>query len=249
VSFNNSSLNCRICNGPCAVATRNRSIDKCVWKCPAGYEASIRTNSIFSQSHLFLQDVLHFMFCYADGLSLYKCAKLSGMSYKETAVEWAKTIREMYVEHYMSEIQDGKFSGIVEIDENLFGRNVRYHKGKPSGMKLWMFGMNERSSNRLKIFPNDKRNSATLIKLIADNIESGSTKYTDGWTAYKCLSQHGYEHYVVEHKHAFKAKYVNYTTRDKREVHTNTIEGAWKHVKQHFQRINPLETSKATSQK
>ena len=168
----------------------NLLLDRCVYKCPAGHKTSICFISIFSQSHLFMQDVLHFIFSYADGLSLYKSSKMSEMSYKANAVEWAKTIREMYVKHYLNQTQDLKFSGIVEIDESLFGRKVKYHKGKSSGMKIWIFGTIERSTNRLKIFPVDKRNSETLIKLIEDSIEPGSTIYIQmvGLRISVCLS-------------------------------------------------------------
>jgi hypothetical protein len=51
-----------------------------------------------------------------------------------------------------------KFKGVVGIDESLFRRKVKYHKGKPSGMKVWIFGLVERDTNRLKLFPVDSRN-------------------------------------------------------------------------------------------
>jgi len=84
-----------------------------------------------------------------------------------------------YVEYYLSDINDVKFSGIVEIEESLFGRKLKYNKGNSRGMKVWIFGMVERNSNRLKLYPVDKRNKATLMKLITDHIEPGSTIYSD----------------------------------------------------------------------
>ena len=70
-------------------------------------------------------------------------------------------------------IRSVKFQGVVEIDESLFGRKVKYNKGKRSGMKVWIFGLGERYTNRLKLFPVHSRNKATLMKIIQENVEKG----------------------------------------------------------------------------
>jgi len=36
----------------------------------------------------------------------------------------------------------------------------------------------------------------SLLPFIKDNVESGSTVITDGWTSYNCLSSNGYKHSV-----------------------------------------------------
>ena len=60
---------------------------------------------------------------------------------------------------------------------------------------------------------------------------TGSTIYTDGWRSYVTLNDKGYEHYTVEHKHAFKCVYHNVDSGEVIEITTNRIEGAWKHAK------------------
>ena len=61
--------------------------------------------------------------------------------------------------------------------------------------------------------------------------------YTDGWPSYLPLSAHGYNHYTVEHKHAFKTVYVNPDTQERIEDHTKRIKGSWKHAKVSFTTI------------
>jgi hypothetical protein len=39
------------------------------------------------------------------------------------------------------------------------------------------------------------------------------------------------------HKYTFKKVYINSNTREEVEVHTNKIEGAWKHAKDHFRKL------------
>jgi len=202
------NVTCTTCSMPCKLTHRARNIDKFSWRCPGSHESSVRLHSIFSNSHLFIQDILHFMFNHIEGHNLYKCADMCGVNYKTTAVEWVKKLRDLYCEFYVRKIRPVKFGGIVEIDESLFGKRVKYNKGNPRGLKIWIFGLVERQTNRLKLFPVEKRDKATLLKLIVDNVEHGSTIYSDGWRAYNTLNDMGFRHLVVEHKHAFKTMYI-----------------------------------------
>ena len=70
---------------------------------------------------------------------------------------------------------------------------------------------------------------------------AGSTIYTDGWPSYVSLTEEGYTHFTVEHKHAFKYVYRNTETGELIEVHTNRIEGAWKHSKVNLTVSSPLK--------
>jgi transposase-like protein len=232
------SVVCDKCQQPCKLTSRSRTIDQYNWRCVNRHERSLRSNSIFDNSHLHLQDILNFVFNYAERNSLFQCSQYSGMDYKKTAVNWGRSIREMFCSVFVQQIHPVKFTGIVEIDESLFGRHTKNHRGQPRGHQIWIFGLVERESNRLKLFPVDNRCATTLIGIIKDNVEPGSTIYSDGWRAYSCLNTLGYKHYVVQHKYAFKALYKDETTGHTIEVHTNRIEGAWKHAKEHFQRIN-----------
>uniref|UniRef100_A0A8W8MNP1 Uncharacterized protein n=1 Tax=Magallana gigas TaxID=29159 RepID=A0A8W8MNP1_MAGGI len=66
-------------------------------------------------------------------------------------------------------------------------------KGNPNrGLKIWIFGLVERESNRLLLYPVSDRTEET---------------------------------------------YVNKETKEEVEVHTNRIEGAWKHAKDHFRKM------------
>ena len=96
---------------------------------------------------------------------------------------------------------------LLRSNESFFGRKTKYYKGRPMGQNIWIFGLVEQGTNRLKLFPVDNRKQTTLTQIIQANIQTGSTIYSDGWAAYKCLPTLGYQHFVVEHKHGFKAIY------------------------------------------
>ena len=67
------------------------------------------------------------------------------------------------------------------------------------------------------------RTSATLLDVIHQYIENGSTIVSDCWKAYDCLEKEGYKHLKVNHS-------VNFVYPDT-GAHTNRIERYWRDVK------------------
>jgi len=78
----------------------------------------------------------------------------------------------------------------------------------------------------------------THLPIIKRHVSPESTIYSDGWNAYCDLNSKGYRHFTVIHKKTFKSFYRNVETGDIVEVHTNRIEGAWRHAKTHFRKIS-----------
>ena len=132
------------------------------------------------------------------------------------------------------------FSGDIEVDESCFGSRTKYHRGKSRGMKIWVVGLIERSSNRIILYPVDvdNRDAATLTRIIQRHVEPGSNVNTDGWSAYNSLNHLGFNHFTVVHKYTFKQKYYNTETGNYLTLHTNRLEGTWKHAKDYFKKMN-----------
>lgn len=108
---------------------------------------------------------------------------------------------------------------------------VKHNKGKKIGRRIWVVGMVEQATNRIKIVPVLKRNKSTLRKIILDNVTVGSQIHTDCWKGYIGISESGFRHFTVNHKYFFSQCYVHDTTKERKYIHTNSIEGAWKHMK------------------
>jgi hypothetical protein len=182
------SMHCLRCSNPCKMTAPSNTIDGYSWRCRNRHETSIRHKSVFSGSHMHLEDVFNFVLSYAEGHSLKHSAFVSSMDYGSSAVEWAKIVRRMYVHYYFDVVERYVMRGCVEIDESLFGRRVKHHRGEPRGTRVWIVGIVERETNFLKLFPVDKRDAATLIPLIQQHVAAGSIVLTDGWRAYRQLS-------------------------------------------------------------
>ena len=86
-----------------------------------------------------------------------------------------------------------------------------------------MFGGIERETGKSFLVPVKDRSADTLMTVIRDWIEPGTTIISDGWKAYEGLGAEGYNHLTVNHG----IEFVNPTTG----AHTNTIESMWRTVK------------------
>ena len=86
-----------------------------------------------------------------------------------------------------------------------------------------MLGGVERESGNTFLVPVPDRTSDTLMAIIRDWIEPGTTVISDSWASYRNLDQQGYTHRTVNHSIHF----VDPTTG----AHTNTIESTWRSVK------------------
>jgi len=113
-----------------------------------------------------------------------------------------------------------KISNVVEVDECYIGgldknrhENKKAKKGRGPVGKQAVVGMRERDTGKVKAKPVSDTTKTTLHGLIHENVEEGSTVYTDEARAY--LGLQGYEHESVNHS---AKEFVNGM------AHTNGIE-------------------------
>ena len=115
-------------------------------------------------------------------------------------------------------------SGTVEADETYVGGRRRRTRGNNRTMenKTIILGMVEREGKVMThVVPDVRKN--TLVPLIHENVEKGSTLYTDELRSYLHLGDNGaYNHDSVAHVYE---EYV------RGPVHTNTVEGFWSQIK------------------
>ena len=57
--------------------------------------------------------------------------------------------------------------------------------GRDVNAKIWIFGLVERHSNRLLLFPVVNRKEETLTAILRKHVALGSTIYSDGWSSYQ----------------------------------------------------------------
>ena len=126
---------------------------------------------------------------------------------------------------------DIALDGEVEMDEMyLGGRETNKHQdkhvdgtqGRSTKTKTPIFGMQQRNGNVVAIKVEDTK-GATLMPIVEQFVEPGTTTYTDEANIYNKLTENGYIHQFVNHS---QREYVRAS-----DIHTNSIEGFWAHFK------------------
>ena len=184
---------------------------------------SHRTTSILHKMRLSAYKALQILFLWSQNTRLAEiCYKLHVS--RPTAQKLCDRIRRActWKIDYNSTNKMGGLGYTVEIDESmLFSRHQR--RGRRMQSSVWVFGAVCRETGDLFLQIVTDRTKETLIPIIRQHIELGTTIISDCWKPYRCLKQQGYRHLTVNHSKTFLNRASG--------AHTNTIEGVWRWLK------------------
>lgn len=197
-----------------------------IWFCyGCQKQFTLKVGTIFEDSALGVDKWMTavWMICNCkNGISSYELAKAIGITQK-SAWFMLHRIREAMASG--SFMKMGGTGGPVEVDETHIGpKPQKMHREKRLSMalnkrdkKVAVMGMLDRESRqvRAKVVPNVSHE--VLQNEILNQIEHGSTIYTDGHPGYDTLKAQDYIHATVNHVE----EYV------RGEIHTQGIENFW----------------------
>ena len=210
--------------------TKSRSI--------CGKRYSILHGTWFSNSNLPIQDQILMIYCYCMELKSSQIIAMFNFASCHTVADWQNYFKDVCT-IYMDEVGSEKIGGhglTVEIDETkIFKR--KSHSGRLSGEQAsgdWAFGgiCRETKETFFCIVPD--RTEATLISKLVENVNAGSIIMSDMWRSYSNISKYGFTHSKVNHS-------KNFLNPDDPTVHTQTIERAWRGLKENIPKASRYE--------
>ena len=198
-----------------------------VWKCKeCKKQYSVKVGTIFSESPLGLDKWLPAVWLIANsknGISSHELARALNVTQKSA---WFMLHR---IRLAMQTGSFDKLDGEIEADETFVGgrahnmhKDVRKRKITGTGMKdkTVVAGIRQRDGVvRAKVVSDTKH--STLQAHIQENVEPGSTVYTDTHPGYRYRGLSGYDHHMVDHAEAYVQG----------RVHVNGMENFWSLLK------------------
>lgn len=184
---------------------------------------SVKTNTVMQDSNIPLREwamSLYIMCTNLKGVASMKLHRDLGIT-QSNAWHMVHRIREAWDE------MGDRFDGPVEVDEaHIGGKEKNKHAKKklhdkwPTGKSI-VSGMKDRRTNKVRGKVIEHATAATLQEFIKDNVEPGTTVYTDEHRGYQGLDNHE----TVNHS-------VGEYVRD--QAHTNGIESFWALLKRGY---------------
>lgn len=216
---------CPYCGGThCYMTAEGRYICK---DCHSHFSVTVGT--IFENTKISLRKwfmAMYLVSSHKKGISSCQLARDIRVTQK-TAWFMLHKIRGLY-----GQSDETVLNGAVEMDEMyLGGRETNKHEskkvegtqGRSTKTKTPIFGMIDREQGKVVAMKVEDTKGATLMPIVEQFVEEGSTTYTDEASIYNNLTKKGYDHLFVNHG---KREFVR-----SNDIHTNSIEGFWAHFK------------------
>jgi transposase-like protein len=192
---------------------------------------SILHGTWFAGSNLPIRDQILLIYCYALDAHQGQLGGILGLGSGHTEGDWfnyAKDISALY----LSEMSHEKIGGVgctVEIDETCIYKN-KNHCGRLTSeqeRKQWLFGGICRETKETFFVMVPDRKEETLMEILKKNVLQDTKICSDGWASYQHIEAHGFQHSWVNHSE-------NFVSPEDKSVHTQTIERAWRGVKENI---------------
>ena len=219
-----SHITCPRCGSDNVKYLHNARVFKCFQK-HRQQKFSLKVGTIFEDSPIGLEKWLPVMWMLVNcknGVSSWEIHRAVGVTQKTA---WFMLQRARLA------MQDGetggKLGGEVEVDETFIGGLARnMHKDKraekitgtgPSGKAIVAAVLQRGGKVRATVVENRRKKS--LQQLVRENVEAGSSVYTDALKSYEGLDE--FKHEVIDHAEAYVRE----------NVHTNGLENFWSLLK------------------
>jgi transposase-like protein len=161
------------------------------------YETSLTSGTLFHKTRKPLRLWFHAMWWVTsqkNGASALGLQRALGLGSYQTAWTWLHKLRRAMVRPGRDRLR-----GEVEVDESYLGGPDEGPRGRGAEGKTTVVIAAEirgRATGRIRLRVVPDVSSDSLLSFIRDVVEPGSVVVTDGWVAYRQLSEAGYTHRI-----------------------------------------------------
>ena len=148
----------------------------------------------------------------------YRLAHDLGLDY-QTITRVYQRLREAI--YHVAELEGGRLSGEIELDESYFGGRRKGKRGRGAAGKSIVFGLLERDGTVYTRVV-EGVSAEELMAIIRKKTRKGSVYFSDKFRSYNSLKRLGKHHTVKHEKHLVDKRTGN---------HINGIEGFWSFAK------------------
>ena len=141
---------------------------------------------------------IHLMHTGRKGVSALQLHKMLGIAYQHSWHLCHRIRKAMETERTV-------MAGIIQADETYIGGSDRWkhtkqkrREQKQGKKKVLVMGLRDHTG-KVMLFPIPNTKRRTIEGVIRDNVETGSTVYSDGHAGYTSLPRLGYNHEWVDH--------------------------------------------------
>jgi transposase-like protein len=159
------------------------------------HQTSVTAGTIFQDTRQPLVDWFRAMYWLAsqkNGASALGLQAVLGLGSYKTAWTWLHKLRRAMVRPGRD-----RLSGSVEVDETYLGgpeEGVRGRQAERKSLIVLAAQEDGRGVGRIRMKPVPDASGDSLMSLIEEAIEPGSTVPTDGWQGYSAVQEKGYVH-------------------------------------------------------
>lgn len=187
---------------------------------------SIFADTIFYKTKKKIIEVLDLIYFWSLDLVQKKVAYQCNTNSRETTINWYKKLCFLsgrIIRNQNNNKKIGGYGHVVQIDESKFSKR-KYNVGRIE-RSPWVIGGIDLITKDVFFVEVFSRDSTTLLNIILENVEEGTTIYTDKWKGYINLNQY-YHHLDVNHT----TNFVDPITG----ANTQLIESTWNSYKKLF---------------
>lgn len=198
------------------------------WRCSTRTcrkSISLFKDSIFEGKHLPLSTCIRIMYLHAMELNISSISaelKVTREAVSNTIAMFKNNILQLNMNSMFGKL--GIANIPVEIDETHMISRRDWRGRILKSERYWIIGCICRLTKQVRFKLVRNRTSDVCLQFINENINRGSTIYSDMWRGYRSVSTNLFNHFTVNHSLGF----INF---DNNEIHTQNIERIWKELK------------------